>query len=92
MDPIPLEELNLSPHKKRILQLRFEGLSQKEIAYRYGVSIKTVEAHLYQIYKIYDTSGLLEFARKVGWLSVPLKRSDLIESKVNIILTLFPTS
>lgn len=85
--PIPLEELELTPHKKRILQLRFEGHSQQSIADKFGLSVKTIEAHLYQIYGLYEVHNLLEFAWKVGWLSVPLKRSDLPENKPQIGLT-----
>lgn len=88
MPTIYLENLNISPHKQRILKLRIEGQSNQDIADKFGLSIKTVEAHLQSIYDRYDARGLVNLAFKLGWLRVYLRASDLPESKQNIGLTL----
>lgn len=78
-----LEDLDITPHKRRILKLRYENTPCKNIAQKYGVSEKTIEAHLYQIYKQYEVSSLIELAIKFGWLRVSPTVSDLIDSQRN---------
>ena len=82
-----IEDLNLSPHKKRILKLLYSGHSTKDISKMFGISIKTTYAHLSQIYEQYEVSGLLALAIKMGWLRISPMQSDPIENKPNIGLT-----
>lgn len=64
-DPLGL----LTPRQREVLQLIAEGKNTKEIAYRLGVSIKTVEthrAHVMQRLDIHDIVGLTRFATRAG--------------------------
>ena len=66
----PLNPLDrLSPRQREILQLIAEGHSTKEIAFRLGLSAKTVETHrslLMERLDIHDVAGLVRFAIQVG--------------------------
>ena len=59
----------LSPRQRQVLQLVAEGYSSKEIAFRLGLSTKTVDAHRAQVMaklSIYDIAGLVRFAIRTG--------------------------
>ena len=59
----------LSPRQRQVLQLVAEGYSSKEIAFRLGLSTKTVDAHRAQVMaklSIYDIAGLVRFAMRTG--------------------------
>jgi DNA-binding NarL/FixJ family response regulator len=69
---LPSLESPLTARQREILQLLAEGHSTKEIAYRLGVSIKTVESHRAQIMKrldIWDVPGLVRYAIRSGLVS-----------------------
>jgi len=62
----------LTPRQREILQLIAEGHSTKDIGFRLGLSVKTVEAHRAQIMErlgIHDIAGLVRFAIRVGLVS-----------------------
>ncbi len=62
----------LSGRQREILQLIAEGHSTKEIAFRLGLSAKTVETHrrlLMNKLEIYDVAGLARFAVRSGLVS-----------------------
>lgn len=62
----------LTPRQREILQLIAEGQGTKEIAYKLGLSVKTVETHRSQIMdrlKIHDVPGLTRFAIRSGMVS-----------------------
>lgn len=84
---IYLEELSITPHKKRILQLRLGGQSPQDIADKFGLSVKTIEAHMQQIYDKYDVHNLLDLVIKMGWLRVSLSNPHPLETKETIGLT-----
>jgi len=68
----PLDN-RLTARQREILQLLAEGHGTKEIAYRLGVSIKTVETHRAQIMRrldIRDVPGLVRFAIRNGLVSM----------------------
>jgi DNA-binding NarL/FixJ family response regulator len=68
--PDPLDAL--TPRQREILQLVAEGYTSKEIAERFGLSFKTVEAHRAQIMErlnLDDLPGLVRFAVRVGLVS-----------------------
>ncbi|MBW2713797.1 MAG: response regulator transcription factor, partial [Deltaproteobacteria bacterium] len=59
----------LSDRERQVLTLIAEGLSSKEIAREFGVSLKTVESHranLMDKLEIHKVSGLVRFAIRVG--------------------------
>jgi len=71
-DAAPSLDRRLTARQREILQLLAEGHITKEVAYRLGVSIKTVESHRAQIMKrldIGDMPGLVRFAIRSGLVS-----------------------
>jgi DNA-binding NarL/FixJ family response regulator len=59
----------LTPRQREVLQLIAEGLSTKEIAWRLGVSLKTVETHRTELMErlgIHGVAGLVRYAIRVG--------------------------
>lgn len=72
----PPEEMNLSPRERDILELLCEGLANKEIADRLGISVETVRVHLKHIYEKLHVRSRTEAAMKFrdsreagNWLS-----------------------
>jgi DNA-binding NarL/FixJ family response regulator len=66
----PLEQL--TERQREILQLIAEGKNTKEIAYRLGIGVKTVEAHRLQLMArldIHDVPGLVRYAIREGLVS-----------------------
>jgi DNA-binding NarL/FixJ family response regulator len=62
----------LTPRQREVLQLLAEGHSTKDVAFRLGVSIKTVETHRAQLMErldIRDLAGLVRFAVRMGLVS-----------------------
>ena len=62
----------LTPRQREILQLIAEGHGTKDIGFRLGLSVKTVESHRAQIMQrldIHDIAGLVRFAIRVGLVS-----------------------
>ncbi|MBK8814576.1 MAG: response regulator transcription factor [Methylococcaceae bacterium] len=55
---------SLTPREMEILPLAIAGLPNKEIAYKLGISYRTVEVHRTQILKKTDTTNFLELARE----------------------------
>ncbi len=58
------EELNLTPRETEILELLCEGLANKEIADRLGISNETVRVHLKHIYEKLHVRSRTEAAMK----------------------------
>ncbi len=59
----------LTPRQREVLQLIAEGLSNKEIAHRLKLSVKTVETHRSELMErldIHGTAGLVRYAIRVG--------------------------
>ncbi len=62
----------LTARQREILQLIAEGRNAKDIAFRFELSVKTVENHRAQIMErlgIHDVAGLTRFAIRVGLVS-----------------------
>ncbi len=62
----------LTPRQREVLKLIAEGLGTKAIAFRLGVSVKTVETHRAQLMErldIHDVPGLVRFAVRSGLVS-----------------------
>jgi DNA-binding NarL/FixJ family response regulator len=67
-----LPAASLTARQREILQLIAEGHTTKEIAGRLGLSVKTVEAHRWQLMRrldIHDLAGLVRYAIGVGLVS-----------------------
>ncbi len=62
-----------SPREHEVLGLAAQGLTNKEIAYRLGISERTIQFHLNSIYNKTDTSSRTEavvLALQRGWLKL----------------------
>ena len=62
-DSAPSAESCLTIREREVLQLIAEGESTKEIAFKIGVSIKTVETHRQQIMKKLNLHSVAELTR-----------------------------
>jgi DNA-binding NarL/FixJ family response regulator len=65
-------EGQLTPRQREVLQLIAEGCSNKEIARRLDLSIKTVDTHRSQLMKqlgIHEVTGLVRYALRTGLIS-----------------------
>ena len=61
-----------SPREYQVLSLAAQGLTNKEIAYRLGISERTVQFHINSIFNKTTTSSRTEavaLALRKGWLS-----------------------
>jgi DNA-binding NarL/FixJ family response regulator len=71
LEPPPAAPHPLSPRELEVLTLVAEGLTNKEIAYRLGLSERTIQFHLNSIFNKTSTSSRTEaaaLALKRGWL------------------------
>jgi len=71
LEPPPPADHPLSPRELEVLTLVSEGLTNKEIAYRLGLSQRTIQFHLNSIFSKTNTASRTEataFALKQGWL------------------------
>lgn len=65
-------EAPLTPRQREVLRLIAEGVNTKDIAYRLGLSGKTVETHRAEIMErlqIHDVAGLTRYAIRKGLVS-----------------------
>ncbi|MDW3209074.1 MAG: response regulator transcription factor [Reichenbachiella sp.] len=58
-------DYHITKREKQILQLVYEGHSNKEIADELGKSIRTVETHRFNIMKKLEVSNITELIRKI---------------------------
>jgi DNA-binding NarL/FixJ family response regulator len=69
--PVPASAHPFSPRELEVLQLAAAGLTNKEIAYRLGLSERTVQFHLNTVFQKTGTSSRTEassLALRRGWL------------------------
>jgi len=69
--PAPASAHPFSPRELEVLQLAAAGLTNKEIAYRLGLSERTVQFHLNTVFQKTGTSSRTEassLALRRGWL------------------------
>jgi len=74
-ESIPLEELGITPYKQKLLRMRIDGYTPRQIAHLESVTEKTVHNHLAQIFQKHDANNLIDFVIKVGWLRIIPKQS-----------------
>ena len=63
----------LTPRQKEVLQLIAEGHTNREMAQKLGISVKTVESHRTRLMShldIHDIAGLVRYAVRVGLVRV----------------------
>lgn len=73
VSPTPLTPHPLSPREHQVLSLAARGLTNKEIAYRLGISERTVQFHMNSIFNKTTTQSRTEavaLALQQGWLSL----------------------
>lgn len=61
----PKKDYHITKREKQILQLVYEGNSNKEIADTLGKSVRTVETHRFNIMKKLNVSNITELLRKI---------------------------
>lgn len=61
----------ITPRQARILQLVAAGYPDKTIAQRLGISTRTVNAHLQNIYRTLDVTSRTEALARLGAISLP---------------------
>lgn len=69
--PAPLAGPPLSPRELQVLALAAQGLTNKEIAYRLGISQRTVQSHMNSIMNKTTTASRTEavvVALRQGWI------------------------
>ena len=71
----------LSPREKQVVDLLLLGMSNKQIALALGVSVRTVEFHLKNIYIKMQVASRVELVLKLG-RSIEDISHDLVESTV----------
>lgn len=68
-----LDDHPFSPREQQVLRLAAQGLTNREIAYRLGVSDRTVQFHMRSVFNKTGTSSRTEaaiLALRRGWVSV----------------------
>jgi DNA-binding NarL/FixJ family response regulator len=71
LEPGPIAPHPFSPRELEVLSLVGQGLTNKEIAFRLGLSERTIQFHLNAIFNKTNTSSRTEataLALKQGWL------------------------
>jgi DNA-binding CsgD family transcriptional regulator len=69
--PARLRELGLTPRQVEVLTLAADGLRNAAIAARLGISPRTVEKHLEQVYEQLGTAGRVAAVRLVHRIAAP---------------------
>ncbi|MEP7133822.1 MAG: response regulator transcription factor [Chloroflexota bacterium] len=67
-----------SPREHEVLTLAADGLTNKEIAYRLGISERTVQFHINSVFNKTTTNSRTEavaLALRNGWINVAASRS-----------------
>jgi len=76
--------VTLTPRERSIVRLAMDGLSNKEIGTQLGMSAKTVESRLTELYERFGIGGgRVELARRAadeGWLDIDPPGSNLREA------------
>ncbi len=63
--PIATRDYQLTKRENQILQLIYEGVSNKEIAERLDKSVRTIETHRFNIMKKLEVNNITELLKKV---------------------------
>jgi DNA-binding NarL/FixJ family response regulator len=69
----PAADDELTPREREVLQMLVQGLSNKAIARRLAISVRTVETHRLSVRRklgVDTPAGLANYALERGWLSI----------------------
>ena len=69
----PCPDQPFSPREREVLTLVAQGLTNKEIAYRLGISDRTVQFHMNSVFNKTDTASRTEaaiLALQQGWIEI----------------------
>lgn len=58
------ERAALTPRQKQILRLVAEGLTNREIAHRFGISVRTVEVHRFNLMRRLNVRNVAQLLRQ----------------------------
>jgi DNA-binding CsgD family transcriptional regulator len=72
----------LSKREKEVLQLVLQGKSNKQIALALGITVRTVEFHLKNVYAKFQVSSRIELVLKLGHTATGAKIEELGYSTV----------
>jgi DNA-binding NarL/FixJ family response regulator len=75
----PTPEAALSARELEVLSLVAQGLSNQQVAYELGLSVRTIEAHLTHIYNKLGVGSRTEaalLAQREGWFSSQARNSE----------------
>jgi len=78
LQPQKISEQPFSPREHEVLTLAAGGLTNKEIAYRLGISDRTVQFHINSIFHKTTTNSRTEavaLALKNGWIHVAARKT-----------------
>jgi DNA-binding NarL/FixJ family response regulator len=78
VQPQEASEHPFSPREHEVLTLAAAGLTNKEVAYRLGISERTVQFHINSIFKKTSTNSRTEvvvLTLKNGWIDVTARRA-----------------
>lgn len=78
--PCPTRDAPFSPREREVLTLAAQGLTNKEIAYRLGISDRTVQFHMNSVFNKTGTSSRTEAATVAlqrGWIVLDSNPSHL---------------
>lgn len=68
--------------------MRIDGFLPKQIAHLENLAEGTINNHFAQIFHAHDSTSLLDFLIKIGWLRVISNCADVAEIKGNKVLTM----
>lgn len=69
---VPVRRMHFSPRQSQILSLMAEGLSDKEIARKIGISYPTVRTHIDRVFRDYGLRNRTEAV--AAWLTLQMNR------------------
>ena len=64
--PVASQDYGLTKREKQILELIYDGVSNKDIADKLDKSIRTIETHRFNIMKKLEVNNVTELLKKVG--------------------------
>jgi len=73
LKPIPAGPQPFSPREHQVLELAARGMTNKEIAYRLGISERTIQFHMNSIFNKSGTesrTGAVALALRNGWIVI----------------------
>ena len=68
---MPVQKITeLTPHKKRLIAMKCDGLTHEEIAAKLHVTKRTLDLQIYQIYEFLDVKNVAQLIKKAVALGI----------------------